>query len=240
MGIIVKFNETERLFSRLSDTFSSIIETGLNPEIASTIKQQTKHIVTSLSNRNISTKNIVDRMFQIDQTLEDHVVGTCLVSALIGSLYFDKTELHELVECGLYHDVGKTLIPSHILNKPGKFTLQEYEIMKQHPIFGAQILTSAIESGAKIPEQAICVSLEHHERLDGSGYPYQKTDLSIFSQIVTIADVYSALAMKRVYQDGMDIDGIFKTMDKMVLNQTIYDDFKRMNASIPNLKDLAA
>lgn len=103
------------------------------------------------------------------------------------------------------HDVGKIAIPDAILCKPGRLTPEEFEIMKTHTVVGAEML-------AKIPQMrrsdvyryAVDIARHHHERWDGRGYPdgIGGSELSIWAQVVSIADVYDALRSKRVYKDA--------------------------------------
>ena len=116
-----------------------------------------------------------------------------------------KKEIDLIAECGLYHDAGKANIPNSILNKPGKFTDEEYEIMKTHAYLGYKILSKAIKDGCPIEEIVARVALEHHERFKGNGYPYGRVGkfeddpengIHVYSRIVAIADCYSALLME--------------------------------------------
>lgn len=107
------------------------------------------------------------------------------------------------------HDVGKIAIPDAILNKPGRLAPEEFEIMKTHTVQGAQLLS-------KIPQMkehgayryAYDIALHHHERWDGKGYPegLKGEEISIWAQIVSLADVYDALVSKRCYKDALGFD----------------------------------
>ncbi len=96
------------------------------------------------------------------------------------------------------HDVGKIGTPDDILNKPGPLTDMEWDIMREHTINGAFILSSYPN------RMAVEIARSHHEKWDGSGYPYNLsgTDIPLSARIVAIADVYDALRMKRVYKEG--------------------------------------
>lgn len=116
----------------------------------------------------------------------------------------------ELIGMGaIMHDVGKIAISDLILNKPGRLTEEEYDIMKTHTIKGARILE-------KIPQMknhaayayAYDIARHHHERWDGQGYPdgLKGDEISVWAQVVSIADVYDALVSKRVYKDAYGFD----------------------------------
>jgi HD-GYP domain-containing protein (c-di-GMP phosphodiesterase class II) len=102
---------------------------------------------------------------------------------------------------GLLHDTGKALVPDSILNKPGKLTDEEFDIMRKHPKDGYDILVKTEGIGA-IP---LDITLHHHERMDGSGYPDKLPlkDISLLAQMAAIVDVYDALTSDRSYHKGM-------------------------------------
>lgn len=112
-----------------------------------------------------------------------------------------------LGEAAALHDIGKTMIPSAILNKPGKLTPEEFEIMKTHTIEGARLIDSFCSPEENDPMAIVAydIALHHHERFDGNGYPDKLLgdDISIAAQIVGIADCFDALVSKRCYKDAM-------------------------------------
>lgn len=112
-------------------------------------------------------------------------------------------EIHTVVSTSALHDIGKIAIPDHILLKPGCLTLEEFEIMKKHTIYGIDMLEKFNDISDKDFirfAQEIC--LHHHERIDGKGYPdhLKDAEIPIYVQIVSIADVYDALISPRVYK----------------------------------------
>lgn len=124
----------------------------------------------------------------------------------------------EDVELILYaaplHDIGKVGIPDSILLKPGRFTPEEFEIMKMHAELGAQML----EGGEQYPviEMGRIIALHHHEKYDGTGYPkgLQGEEIHVFGRIVAIADVFDALTSKRVYKDAMPVEKALSIMEE--------------------------
>ncbi len=142
-----------------------------------------------------------------------HVVHIRLLTEKLLECLVRKTDRYQLTAtdrelittASALHDIGKIAIDSNILNKPGKFTDEEYEIMKTHTVIGAQILDK-LEMYRKEPLVKIACQIcrYHHERYDGKGYPegLKGDDIPIAAQVVSVADVYDALVSKRVYKDS--------------------------------------
>ena len=106
------------------------------------------------------------------------------------------------------HDIGKVGIPDSILMKPGKLTAEEWEIMKQHPVIGADTLRAVLKQYPRNPiiQAGVDIAESHHERWDGSGYPYQLEgeNIPLSARILALADVYDALTSQRCYKDAFD------------------------------------
>lgn len=116
--------------------------------------------------------------------------------------------LEKLEFSAILHDVGKIAIPDSILLKPGKLTDEEYKIIKNHTVYGKEILSKI----KYVDEDILNGALEHHERLDGSGYPYGKKDgeISLFGKIIGIVDVFDALSSKRTYKEAWSVDNVLE------------------------------
>lgn len=139
---------------------------------------------------------------EIDTSTYKHSVNVAIISRVCGGWLgiTDEKELDVLTMCGLYHDIGKALVPQSILTKPGALTAEEYGRMAEHPLFGYNMLSDvAIDRRIKL------AALQHHERNDGSGYPYGLTKdfIGDFSKIVAITDVYDAMTADRCYRAGI-------------------------------------
>lgn len=120
-----------------------------------------------------------------------------------------RKEVDDVHFAGLIHDIGKIGVRDSVLNKPGKLTSEEFEEMKAHPQKGMAIMEQA-----GLPSSILSGISDHHERLDGKGYPSGKTsdDLSLFAQIIKIADVYDALVSKRQYKESWPIEKVCDTL----------------------------
>jgi putative two-component system response regulator len=139
-----------------------------------------------------------------DPTTAGHSRRVADLSKELGeALGLSEKELDDIHLGGLLHDVGKIGIPDYILNKPGKLDSHEMAIMQNHPGIGEELM-----SRIKLPDIIMKAIVEHHERLDGLGYPkgLKDSQLSLAGRILKIADVYDALSSKRQYKDQMSGD----------------------------------
>lgn len=127
-----------------------------------------------------------------------HSVNVSVIAGVIGKwLGLRETEMLDLCLAGLLHDIGKTQIPISILNKPGKLTSSEMNIMRKHTTLGYHL----IQHNPAIPKSVGYGVLQHHERSDGTGYPLMiKADkIHLFAKIISVADIYDAMTSDRVY-----------------------------------------
>ncbi len=139
------------------------------------------------------------------------------VSRCYPEYYLSEQEMDKIVTASILHDVGKISIPDSILNKPARLTSEEFEIMKLHTVKGCEILQNIpdmLDKGVYCYAYDIC--RHHHERWDGRGYPDHLSgdNISIWSQVVSVADVYDALTSKRVYKNAYS----HKTAVSMMMN----------------------
>lgn len=128
-----------------------------------------------------------------------HSVNVAVMSTVIGlNLGYNKNTLKELSISAMLHDVGKLMLDSTILNKPGSLTKEEYDHIKQHPQMAFNFLRQRMDISSKIRAGV----LSHHENEDGSGYPngFSKDEIYIYAKIIHVADVFDALTSKRPYK----------------------------------------
>ena len=136
-----------------------------------------------------------------DDMTYTHSMNVALICNVIGNwLRMNEKDLKVLVTCGLLHDIGKLRVPNDIITKPGKLTVQEYEIVKKHPQYGYEMLKDK-----NLDRRVKLAALQHHERFGGTGYPYglMGSDIEYFSSIVAVADVYDAMTSNRCYRKGI-------------------------------------
>ncbi|NOT22108.1 MAG: DUF3391 domain-containing protein [Nitrospiraceae bacterium] len=151
--------------------------------------------------RNPDALTSLTRLKQFDEYTFFHSVNTSALALSVGRhLGYERVPLLQLGTGMLLHDIGKTLIPIEILNKTGRYAADEFEIMKQHVLRGAEILSNT----TGLADVFLKPTLEHHERVDGTGYPYRrpKSDLSQFGLIAAIVDIYDAVTSDRCYHKG--------------------------------------
>lgn len=149
-----------------------------------------------------------------DEYSFEHSVHAALMSLTFGeALGLKQDELRELGLAAMMHDVGKAHVPNEVLRKPGKLDDAEWEAIQRHPVDGAAILLEHSE----LPPSAAVVAFEHHMKQDLSGYPRPKygRDISLFSKIVALMDVYDALTTHRPYRPPMPPNVAIDEMRRM-------------------------
>jgi HD-GYP domain-containing protein (c-di-GMP phosphodiesterase class II) len=158
-----------------------------------------------------------------------HSVSVCtLLVAFCGSRKMDAETIYQAGIGGLLHDTGKALVPDHILNKPGRLTDEEFDIVRRHPKDGYDILCRSPSIGA-IP---LDITLHHHERRDGTGYPDKQAadGISELAQMAAIVDVYDAITADRCYHKGMPAAEALRKMyewSKFHFNPELMQEFMR-------------
>lgn len=171
-------------------------------------------IVLTKMNNELERKddNTIKMMLKVisvkDKDLYNHSVCVAETAVKLANILELEKERQELIHCaGLLHDIGKISIRDKIMYKPGSLDADEYEAMKQHPTVGAQILYEVdfLDDVAVMVEQ-------HHERIDGMGYPHKlkHNEILLESQIISVADSFEALIEDRVYRKGMSYEKAFE------------------------------
>jgi len=144
----------------------------------------------------------------------NHVKRVAEYAKLLATHYgMDDKEAETIRQASPMHDIGKVAIPDSILNKPGKLTADEFEIMKTHAELGYQMLKS---SNRPILKAAALIAHQHHEKYDGTGYPrgLKGDDIHIYGRIIALADVFDALGSDRVYKKAWGDDEIFSLLNE--------------------------
>lgn len=179
-------------------------------------------------NRNSLVTGFLNALKEIDEYTYLHSLNVPFYSMLIAMwLRLSQRDIKDIIQAGILHDIGKLAIPVNILNKKGRLLPLELKKIKTHTIYGVKI-TNKIKGVSEKVKEAV---LMHHERIDGSGYPFglKGNEISLYSKIIAVADVYDAMTSDRVYKKKMtpfDAFKMFKTegllyFDKDVVNKLL-------------------
>jgi len=172
---------------------------ALNFEQAESLVEEISESVMRHPNALIS----LARLKHADEYTYMHSVAVCaLMIALARQLGLGEGAVREAGLAGLLHDVGKMAIDQEVLNKPGKLSDAEFAAVRRHPEAGGEILLA----GKHVSALVLDVCLHHHEKIDGSGYPYglQGEQISLFARMGAVCDVYDAITSNRPYKPGWD------------------------------------
>lgn len=201
-GRLELIDGTELTEIRTGDSFYA---DGLADEVLLRVKQETQLLY--LTNKPLFDEvlgfqgNLDALMQQVDEKdnyTYQHSRNVLDYSLLLFQKLQPEATINDLSTAALFHDVGKCLIPDEILKKPGKLTASEFQQIMKHPAASARMLQSRF--GTHIAE----ISRSHHERMDGSGYPFGLTgeEIPLEGRIIAVADSFDAMTSKRVYKDS--------------------------------------
>lgn len=175
--------------------------------------------------KNINLLDMIYGMRGHSDAVYMHSLNVGMIAGNLGKwLGFSEDDVQTLITCGLFHDIGKLLVPKHILEKQGPLNNMEYSIMKTHAVKGYELLSKFDNIDERIRQVALC----HHERCDGTGYPHnlKNSEIDRFSKIIAIADVYDAMTSVRKYRKAicpfkvaadLESDGLHKFDTEYVL-----------------------
>lgn len=148
----------------------------------------------------------MDMTTLISSTHFEHSQQVAKISALLAELSGYSAEETEIIrQAALFHDIGKTEIPPAILNKPGRLTPEEFRTVRKHTTLGQNQLAREVQA----LNAATIVAMQHHERLDGSGYlGLEDQDIHPYARLVAVADVFDALVSRRSYKAPWDVEKV--------------------------------
>lgn len=150
---------------------------------------------------------------EMEQSIYTHSLNVSIMANIFGSwLGYNRQTITNLTLAGLLHDVGEARIDDKILSKTDRLTIEEYEEIKKHPYLGFQNILHYSEIHQDVKDAV----LQHHERLDGSGYPVglEAKDISGFVRIISICDIYEAMTADRAYRDRVCAFSVFKKLEE--------------------------
>jgi len=210
-----------------------------NPSLKTSVDGfQIMQVVDKIISSILSNRDIVATLSDIrsvDDYTFSHSVNVCILSLIIGIGFgYSSNKLRELGVGSILHDIGKVMIPQEILKKPVQLTNEEFEEIKKHTIYGHEL----IKRIRGITMMASYIILGHHERIDGSGYPYHLKGEYIHkaARIVAVADVYDALTTDRVYRKKLmphEVIDYITSLASKHFDQDVVDLFIRYIAYYP-------
>lgn len=212
------------VYNNLCSSSQLVVKGGVDEDVVARVRASATHIVSTVLDSQ-SAVYTLSKMISCDPTLYDHSATVAMFCGILAQNMIERpmseSEVVLVTECGLFHDAGKACVPMEILNKPGKLTPAEFDEIKKHTTLGRDELLDAVKRGAPIPDEVIRVAYEHHEKFTGRGYPEGRKGrlesdpdqgIHLYSRICMIADVYSALLMKRVYKEAFEPGQALKIM----------------------------
>lgn len=235
--VIAKTRVEDRTKVKLSESVRQRVGEGIQYLYSNTSEgsfaEATNNITNELMNAIFENDAIavdVGMLKVSDEYTFKHSVDVATMAMVIGKQYgLNKDAIRDIGIAGLLHDVGKSRIPNEVLNKPGRLDDDEFALMKQHSLFGFQILKEKDEFSDAIMRGV----LQHHEKIDGSGYPLgvQHDKIHPYARIISVADIYDALVTERPYKNA------FSKRDavEMIMAMTRELDMKSMTSFLESV-----
>lgn len=212
-------SDIEAIYDESFSDFKSMVKDIGNGKSVDTIMVQ--NIVGELKDNFASVNDIINclnRIRDADDYTYSHSINVSLLSSLIAKwLGMGEIQCKLLSYCGLLHDIGKSRISPEILNKPGVLTSKEFEEIKKHPVIGYKIL----ENNVAIHKDVGLGVLMHHEREDGSGYPFgvKSHQINVYAKIVAISDMFDAMTSNRIYKKKQTPFDVFQIYESEYLTK---------------------
>ena len=205
-----EFKEEYR--KKVSD-FKDIFKSLLNGEMTDLekVSKVSDNVFKNVDDIYVAVESISE-LKDFDEYTYIHSINVALYSMLLANwMNLDKEDIKDLVKAALLHDIGKAKVPDSILNKPSKFTDEELLEMRSHAQHGYDICKDMDGISDRVKEAI----LSHHEKIDGSGYPngLKNDEISLFSKIIAVCDVYDAITSKKVYKDKITP---FETFEEII------------------------
>ena len=215
-----------RVTSEIKCIFQSLQhEKGFSFQNMKALNRVADYLVEVISDYDECMMNVID-IKNYNEYAYVHSMQVAISCVLIGKrLKFSNLKLKEIAIAGMLHDLGKTCIPLEILEKKGPLTEDEFDIMKQHP----NLAVSKLTSSRTLSKSILDGIGQHHEKVEGTGYPHnlRSDEISEFAKIIAIADVYDALTTDRSYRPSWDTN---KAIDYMMSCADSHFDVHYLNA----------
>lgn len=225
----VKVQLTESVRKRVGEGIQFLY----NNTDAENFSEATNNVANELMNTIVDNDAVaidISMLKVSDEYTFKHSVDVATMAMIIGKKHgLSDKEIHDLGIAGLLHDVGKSKIPNEVLNKAGRLTDEEFALMKQHTLFGFEILKNRKE----FPESIMLGVLQHHEKINGKGYPIGSSSEKIhsYAKIISVADIYDALVTERPYKSGFP-KGVAIEMIMAMTGELDFDAMKSFLSSV--------
>lgn len=193
-----KVELTESVKERVAEGLQFLYSDTDSPDFTNTTKTITSDLMKAITENDAIAVDINALKISDEYTFK-HSLDVATMSMIIAKQYgFKENEVYEVGVSGLLHDIGKSKIPNELLNKAGKLTDEEFELMKQHSLFSYSILKEKQD----ISDMVKIGALQHHEKMNGRGYPMGVTGekINLFARIISVVDIYDALVTERPYK----------------------------------------
>lgn len=193
-----KVTLSESVKNRVNQGVQYLFSDTKSRDFTNTAENVTTSLMDAIMENDAVALNI-DALKVSDEYTFKHSVDVATMAMVIArKANMSEADIHKVGVSGLLHDIGKSQIPNEVLNKAGKLTEEEFAVMKNHSLFGYNMLKEKDE----LPQEVMMGVLQHHEKISGRGYPLRLTDRQIcaYAKILSIADVYDALVTERPYK----------------------------------------
>lgn len=218
--------KAKAIYSSSVEIMQKLLEDPKAENIAE-VKKGIAEVADLIMSDNQTSKQLL-KLTSHDYYTYTHSVNVGIFSMLLAKAVFkssDAHDMHELSSGFFLHDIGKVSIDQGLINKQGKFTPEEMQLMKRHPEYGYKLLSRT----SHLTKESRIIVMHHHERVDGTGYPkgLKSEDIHIYGRICCIADVYDALTSQRSYKPSKKPFEAFKIMKEEMLGHFSMDIFEK-------------
>lgn len=196
-----KVNLSESVKKRVSEGIQYLYNNPESQEFTNTASNITQNLMKAI-NENDAIAVDITALKTCDEYTFKHSVDVATMSMIIAKQRnMSQTDVYNIGISGLLHDMGKSKIPLSILNKPARLNDEEFAVMKKHPLLGYEILKEKKE----IPQPVAFGVLQHHEKMNGKGYPLglKSEQITPYAKIMSVVDVYDALVTERPYKEAL-------------------------------------
>ena len=190
----------ESVRARVAEGVSYIYSNTNSSDFTNVTKSIADDLMKAINDNDALAVDIGTLKISDEYTFKHSVDVATMAMIIAKKKKMSKQEIYDIGIAGLLHDIGKSKIPNEILNKPGKLTDEEFEVMKQHTVQGYNIL----KDKATLSDNIKLGVLQHHEKINGRGYPLglESSQITTFAKIMSVVDIYDALVTERPYKPG--------------------------------------